>query len=196
VFIHYVDCDTEYCPSWEWAYEATRLLTDAADRMSIRRLHLDIGSCYPSFTIDHPGFWNLLRLRKVVFTLSSPRGAVPPPVRKALTQRLAWSTKRVWTPTSLEKPVTSGKPWMDRVERNPAAQYAWLEERYRFLHDRATIRARTIAARRVRDKRWGSSPLGRRKRRWPRTWAARHAQAGVAARAARQLREVASEGAE
>jgi hypothetical protein len=173
VRVEYRDsCDLDWWTehSEDFAYEAFLLLANNQWRMGLQRVQL-VWRSSESPTLDTPGFWHLLKLRGLRgFILTARSGVVRRDVRAALDRRTSWSTRRPWRPVGIEAPgPTPGNTWTQLVPHNPLHriqddQAQWLEERYKWLHDRREKAARAAEARIRLRRRWGVSSMCRKKR--------------------------------
>jgi hypothetical protein len=166
-YIRIVYRDDWAVPNWEYdvryAYEAFELLVANFHRMRLRRLQIHVTSHTPPFNVDSPGVWSLLKIRGLqTAVLTSRPGEICPAVRKALKTRLCWPRSEPWRPTGLENPGPDD--WLAHVGQ--LEQYAWLDQRYKFLHDRATVGNRAREQRRSSARRYGVRHRGRSQRYW------------------------------
>ncbi|KAG4427832.1 hypothetical protein IFR05_016684 [Cadophora sp. M221] len=119
-YIRIVYRDDWAVPNWEYnvryAYEAFELLVANFDRMRLRRLQIHVTSYTPSFNVDSPGVWSLLKIRGLqTAILTSRPGEICPAVRRALKERLCWPGSEPWRPIGLENPGPDD--WLAHVGR-------------------------------------------------------------------------------
>ncbi|KAH6691810.1 hypothetical protein BKA61DRAFT_584819 [Leptodontidium sp. MPI-SDFR-AT-0119] len=166
-YIRIVYRDDWAVPNWEYdvryAYEAFGLLVANFDRMHLRQLQIHVTGYNPLFDVDSAGVWSLLKIRGLQTTILTSRpGEICPAVRRALKERLCWPGSEPWRPTGLENPGPDD--WLARIGQQ--GQYAWLDQRYKVLHDRETVDARGRERRRSYARRYGVRHQARARRHW------------------------------
>jgi hypothetical protein len=158
-----------YCTVDQYVFEVFDILAKSQSRMSLKQVQLVMPWYSEVFGIDSPGIWGLLKLRGLEkFYLKAPRFKIPKRLTQVISKRVQWPPTRLWQPIGTENPGPGDWEAAVRVREGQdlvQAQFAHLEQRYRYLHDRSTVVARRQHRRRWRDRSHGISVAGKRRRR-------------------------------
>jgi hypothetical protein len=146
VVISYLDNQAIGWRTKAYAYEAFELLYQHWHLMSVSWLRLHLPGTYAVTSVDDPGMWSLLKIRKLArFDIIGNYRCISSDARDYLKARSRNKKLFPWRPLGVENP--GPRKWQDRVKHRDGVpvwktQYEWLEARYKDLHDRRTIDAR------------------------------------------------------
>ena len=154
----------------EYAYEAFELLcANLAHMPLLQRLQVVANGFYNGLSVETPGIWSLLKVRGLQAVILTGRAwSQNKCVANAVRNRLKRKPGLPWRPLGFEKPGT--RHWPRVRQLGFEEQWQWLEERYQDLQDRKVVTERRLQQRRARDRRYGTTQLGRARRRFVVIW--------------------------
>lgn len=153
----------------EYAYEAFELLYHNAPRMSLQRLQVVADGFYNGISIETPGMWSLLKVRGLhAVILTGQVWSQNKRLANAVRNRLRWKASVSWRPLGFENPGTRDWPMVQQLDFGE--QWQWLETRYREVQDRVLLRKRHLQRRKAYTARYGTTRVGRSRRRFVAMW--------------------------